>query len=47
MYVFSFTSNNIPYIGNHSQKKTFTDFVNLGAFANIFLYFFKMKINNT
>ena len=26
------------YIGNHLRKKMFTDFVSLGAFANIFLY---------
>ena len=30
----------IPYIGNHLWKKMFTDFMSLGAFANIFLCYF-------
>ena len=33
-------AKHIPYIRNRSQKKIFTDFVNLGAFANIFLHYF-------
>ena len=29
----------IPYNGNHQQEKSFTNFVNLEAFANVFLHF--------
>ena len=29
----------VPYIGNHPRKKKFTNFVNLEAFANVFLHF--------
>ena len=29
----------IPYNGNHPRKKSFTNFANLEAFANVFLHF--------
>ena len=30
-------SFNVPYIGNHSQKKTFMNFTDFGMIANVFL----------
>ena len=36
----------IPYIGNCSQKKMFADFTSLGAFVNIFLYYFLLITKN-
>ena len=37
----------LPYIGNHSRKKVFADFASLGAFANIFLYYFLLITKNS
>ena len=33
-------THNVLYTRNRPQKKIFTDSVNLGVFANIFLYYF-------
>ena len=45
--VYSFVNVRVPYIGNRLRKKMFADFVNLGAFATIFLALFDvMKILN-
>ena len=30
-------SRDIPYIGNHSQKKTFANFTDFGMIVNVFL----------
>ena len=32
----------VPYIRNHSQKKTFTDFADFGMIENVFLLPFSM-----
>ena len=29
----------VPYNGNHPRKKSFANFANLEAFANVFLHF--------
>ena len=31
------TSSTMPYIGNHSRKKTFANFTDFGMIVNVFL----------
>ena len=39
MNAYTYADIHVPYIRNRLQKKLFMDFANLGAFANIYLYF--------
>ena len=43
LYDFTAHIDPIPYIGNLPQRKQFENFLNLEAFANVFLHFLSQQ----